>query len=352
MIIEDVSLVVGGQMLRGFQEVNITRSAEQAAIGFGLKCTNPAWHPDAWQLRLGAAVELRASGDLIVKGYIDEYEADHGEAGVHEVRVSGRSKAADCIDCPPARHKTGRVEGKDLLGVAREFDEFGVGFSADVALKPIARVQRNPGESAFATIEREARKQGVLLVGQPDGSIRMTRAGQRRHAGAIAEGQPPIRKFSVRFAETDKRSPVIVKGQRALGADGKALRQEVEEYDPSVQRYRPIILFAEGDATERELKRRAQWQRLRAAGRGISVSVTVAAWRDADGELWEPGRLLAVDLPSERLSQDLAVSAVTFTQNHLGTVAVLTLVDPPALGGKTARGKSDKAYAVPESDLD
>lgn len=352
MTLEEVTLIVGGQVLHGFQEVNVTRSTENAAISFGLKCTNPAWHPDAWALRLGALVELYASGGLLAKGYVDTYEGDHGERDQHEVRITGRSKAADCVDCPPAKHKTGRVEGKDLLGVAKELDEFGIGFTADVALKPIPKVQRRPTDNVFDTLHREATKQGLMLQGQPDGSILITRASEKRHDGALVEGMPPVRSFKVRFSAEGKHSPVVVRGQRAQATDEKGLRQEVQEYDPSVGRYRPIIVFQEGDGTEKDLKRRAEWERLRRSGFGTTVTVSVASWRDDAGLLWEPGRLVAVELPTERLQQDLTLSTVTFTQDHQGTRAELTLVDPRAHGGKKPKGKSDEAYDVKEGDLE
>jgi prophage tail gpP-like protein len=348
---EIVALIVGGRQLSGYQDVNVTRSIEQAAIVFALKATNPAWHADAWALRLGAAVELVSSGSLLAKGYIDNYEAEHNTG--HEVRVSGRSKAADCIDCPPARHRTGRIEGKDLLGVAEEFDEFGVGFSTDIPLQKIPKVQRHPLDTVYQTIEREARAQGLMLAGEPDGSIRITRAGSKRHAGAMVEGGPPIVSYKVRFSADGKFSQVTVRGQAARGTDGRALRQETTEYDPEVGRYRPLQLFIEGDATEKDLKNRAQWERLRRAGAGTVIEITVSTWRDADGVFWEPGRLMAVRLPSERVDQDLTLSSVTFTQNATdGTVAVLTFVDPRTCGGKDPKGESDSAYETEEGSFD
>jgi prophage tail gpP-like protein len=346
MIEEIVTLVVGGKQLMGFQEVNVTRSMEAAAITFGLKATNPAWHEDAWALRLGAEVELYSNGTLLCRGYIDNYEADHGEGASHDVRVSGRSKAADAIDCPPAKHKTGRVEGKTLEEVAKEFDEFGIGYKADVPLKAIPKVQRYPTDSVHDTLEREAREQGLMLMGQPDGSVLITRAGSKRHAGALVEGRPPIKKFGVKFSAEGKFSEVTAKAQRALGTKSKDLREEVKEYDPEVGRYRPLIVFLEGDGTEEDLKTRAQWERLRRQGSGTSVPITTSTWRDEAGEIWEPGRLMAIVLPSERVDQDMTLSSVTFTQNHQGTTASLTFVDPRSHGGKDPKGKSDKAYGA------
>ncbi len=255
--------------------------------------------------------------------------------------IAGRSKAGDAIDCPPTKHKTGLVENKDLLGVAKEFDEFGVGFFTDQTLAKIPMVQHVPGQPFFVTLEREARREALLLTGQPDGRVKITRAGGKRHAGALLEGEPPVKSIKLRLSIKHKRSHIHVRGQKSLGTDKDSLRQEETEQDESVERYRPEILFNEGSDTSRELKRRAKWRQLRRSGSGISIIVCVASWRDADGKLWEPGNLVAVQMPSDKIDQDLAISTVTFNQvvgegEGSGTWADITLVDPRTLGAKSA----------------
>lgn len=340
---EIVTLAVGGKRLKGFQEVNITRSTENATISFALKATNPAWSDDAWALKVGAEVELTANGTLVAKGYIDEYESTEGEGDSKEVSISGRSKSQDFVDCPPAKHKTGRIENKTLVDAAKEFDEFGVGIKTDVAdLRPIPKIQRGPEETAFQTIERYAKAEGVMLVGEPDGSINITRVGQKRHAGVIEHGKKPILRISVKYSAKDKKSPVITKSQSDLGVEDSALRREQKVYDDTVGRYRPAIRFLEREGGDRDVKRRGEWKRLRQHGSGTQVNLSLAGWRDKGGTLWTPGHLVAVSWPAERLDQDLSVSTVTFTQNDKGTIAALTLVEPKSQGGSASSGGGKK----------
>lgn len=348
---EIVSLVVGGKALQGFQGVHITRSAEAAAISFSLRATNPSWTEDAKAVRRGGLVEIRATpdedlgsrggGDLFCTGYVDEYEAETGKGQHREVGIAGRSKAGDAIDCPPAKHKTGLVKDKDLLGVAREFDEFGIGFFTDQTLAKIPMVQHVPGQPFFVTLEREARREALLLTGQPDGRVKITRAGGKRHAGALVEGEAPVTSIKLRLSIKHKRSHIHVRGQKATGTDKDSLSQEETEEDDSVDRYRPEVLFNEGSDTSKELRRRATWQKLRRSGSGISVSVCVASWRDEAGLPWQPGHLIPVRMPSDEIDQDLAIASVTFNQvvgegEGAGTWADLTLVDPRTLGARSA----------------
>lgn len=344
MVSEDVSLTVDGYRLRGFQDCNVTRSAEEAAITFALKCSNPSWSAEAQILKRGAIVRLEANGTLLCTGPIDDYDSSYGERESREVTVNGRSKGADAIDCPPAKHKTGRIENKTLLDAAKELDEFGVDFRADVPLKTIRKIQREPGHSVFETLEHYAKAEGILLVGQPDGGILLTRAGTKRHAGRIALGAPGVIKISVKFSAKGKNGSVEARGQSHDGADLKALRKTQTVYDPDAGRYRPAIVYAERDLVDTELKRRADWKRVRQQGSSVSATVTLAGWRDEAGEFWTPGKLIAVTVEPEGLDQDLAVSSVTFNQSAKETKTELTLVDPKSLGGKSANGKSAKGY--------
>lgn len=358
---EIVTLVVDGHALQGWQTVEVTRSAEAAAVSFGLRATNPAWSAEARSLRRGKLVELYTTpdtgqgmgsftgGDLLCKGYVDDYEVEIGEHGHRDVGVSGRSKAGDAIDCPPARHKTGYVKDKDLKGVAEAFDEWGIGFAIKgVRLKKIPLVQLVPGQSMFRVLEREARRLGVLLSGQPDGSVTIQRAGSDRHGGGLVEGFAPLRKIKLKYSIQHKRSEILVRGQTALGVGEEALRQEQRVKDRTVGRHRPHILFNEGSNTAKELKRRAQWEQLRRSGSGISANVSVSTWRDDAGRLWDPPRLVPLSVPSEDLDTDLALSTVVFRQgvgegDAGGTLADLTLVDPRTLGGKAGGGAGNGA---------
>lgn len=353
-ISEDVTLEVDGLRLRGFQEVNVTRSMNDATIAYGLRVTNPGWSKEAFAVRFAREVTLRAGTDLLCRGLVDDYESET-EEDKREVRISGKSKGALAARHPPVKHKTGRVENKDLIGVAKEFTETGVEWRSDVALPPLPMVQRHPADTVFDTIERYARPLGVMLMGQPDGSILLTRGSDKRHAGELAEGTRPVTRVRIKLSQKNKASPSVVRNQRRMGVSPKELRDEQTVFDPSVGEFRPAIIFGETDQDQRAAKNRGEWQRLRqGASGGLSATISVAGWRDEAGVLWEPGRLVFLRLPSERIEQDMRVESVTFTQSlQDGTTAELVLVDPNTTGAKSKSGqagvkrnKSDTRYGV------
>lgn len=346
---EVVTLEVDGFALQGWQSVAVTWSADAVALSFELAATNPGWSAEARRLRRSRQVDLyttpdgevgrfdQAGGDLLCAGYVDEYSASLGPGASHSVSLAGRSKTADAVDSEPANHETGSVENKDLVGVAQALDEWGLVFRADRALAKIPEVQRVPGESMFATLEREARRQGLLLIGQPDGSVLITSGAAGRHAGGLVEGQSPLEAFRLSDSMRLSFSEVIVRGQQAIGTEEENLSQEERAQNDGYGRHRPLIIYNEGSNSPEELKARAEWELARRNGARLSILAKVATWRDESGALWTPRRLVAFVSPSEEIDTDLAIQSVTFNQQvgegeGSGTWADLTLVYPEALG--------------------
>lgn len=350
---EIVTLTVDGQVMIGWQDVSLNRSQESAEISFNLGATNPSWSDEAKRLRHGSEVEIRTSaaggrarpgrGDLLCAGHITGYGAKY--AKTKQVTIEGKSKSADAVDCHPVKHKTGRFENKTLLDIAKELDEVRCGFKTDQKLDTIAKVQRQPHDTIFQTLEREARRLGLMLSGQPDGSINITRAGTKRHAGALILGQSPVEEMDVKIKCGEKYSHYVARGQRSKGVGKDNLRQEETERDGSVKRNRPLLIIPEGDWSKKELKKRLRWERLRRASFGTTISVKVATWRDEAGQLWEPGRLMAIVNEAEDIDGDYALQTANLRQGQQeGTVAYLTFVDPKAAGGKDGTDKSDGVF--------
>lgn len=352
MTIESVSVRFNGQSYYGWTDVEVDAGAAKAARSFTVKVTEPGGANESpWIFPPGAAVDVMAREDLLVRGYVDDYAPEMSEKS-HSITVSGRGKGQDFIDCSPYRHATGRIEDKDLLGIAQELDEFGVGISSEISgLEKIPWTQVRQGESAFEHVARLAQAQGVLLTGQADGSIKLMRAGQKRHAGALVQGQN-IEKGSAKLSMAGRHSKIKVKGQSATGTGKGSTRIAAEATDENVPRHRPKVIIAEGETDNKRAKKRAKWEASRRAGESTTASLTVFGWRDEAGVLWEPNRLVYVSAPFLRLEQDLAIKNVKFCQGHGSkTVAHLSLCDPRALGGKKpGKTKSDQNWEAPEDD--
>lgn len=348
--LEDVVIVADGKEFPWWQSISVTYGAEQASR----TCSLPVSDPGAlvrgsdWPLMPDTPCEVYASGDLVLTGYVRDFDPSHDEerwAGT----VSIVSRSIDAVEASVV-HPTGIANSMDLLQIGRAFDDVGVGWVSDETLPAEPRHQLIPGESNWESVERRARSSGVLIYDEPDGRLRLATKPTGRHAGGLKLGVNIVR-GSGHLTSAGRFDPVKVRGQSTRGHGSGALRIEAEARDTGVPRRRPIVLIHEGEATTDRLKKRAEWHARRAAGRSRSATITTAGWRDEGGALWTSNWIAALDDPRVFLNQDMTISSVTLQQDpdseRDGTIAVLSLVDPRALGGEDPKGDSADVWAAP-----
>ncbi len=124
----------------------------------------------------------------MLTGYIDNYLSEVG-ADRHAVRVTGRSKTEDIVDCTPDI-KGGQFAGYKLDAIARAIASL---FKIDVVVQtdvvepfPDATIERH--ETGFAFLERLCRLRSVLATDDEQGRLVLTRAGNDRTHDALLQG--------------------------------------------------------------------------------------------------------------------------------------------------------------------
>jgi prophage tail gpP-like protein len=347
---EIVSVLVSGTYYTAWEQVTVEASVQdacrsctlRAAASIGKSATHAVF-------QVGAQIVVLASGAIIFTGYIDHRRPYLGRDSAY-LTISARSKGQDAVDCS-AVHKTGRFEKKTALEIAQELDELKIGFKSTAKLEKIPHFQLQPGETLFRAVERAARDEGVTLAGQADGGITFMRAGEnaKRQAGALIEGIN-IHEASADFDGSNRFSEVMARGQSYDGHGKDALEMEEKVSDGGLGRKRPLILVQDGNTDKKRLKKRAENRRDKAAGNSTRATITVIGWRDQSGALWEPGRKVWTQSPFLGLAQDMLIEKVDYRQEggvDTGTIAVLSLVDPRAHGGKAGKGaKSSSEWGL------
>jgi prophage tail gpP-like protein len=348
---EVITVVAGGKRYSAWTRVQISAAMNEAARSFRLEVAAEAGAiATAWTFKAGTLIEIYAGSDLICKGYVDEYNPSLSK-DTAQVNIAGRSKSADLIDSS-AEHKTGRFDKKNLQEIGKELDQAGVGITTDQSLEQIEFYQITQGESVFRVLEKQARSQGLTLMGEADGSLKITKAGTKRHAGAIIEGVNLL-SGEANHNFSNRHSKYIVKGQKASGSGAQSLEIEAIARDAGVGRNRPIIIIQDDDTTKDKAKKRAKGRRDRAAGASLKASITMQGWRDDSGELWQPNRLIWVQSPFLYITQDMLIESIAFGQDSGGTTAKLSLVDPRTYGGKTSKAaKSGEAWKQDDSEAE
>ena len=326
-------LKIDGTFYGGWKSMRATRSIEQMAGAFELEVTD-RWpgQPAANPIRPGQACQLLLDGNPVITGYVDTVMADY-DAGQHSIRISGRDKTADLVDCS-AIHKSGQWHNVKLDQLARDLIKpFGIALvvEADIGAA-FSSWNIQEGESVFECLERAARMRALLLTSNAEGNLVITRAGQSRVDVVLAEGKN-IKAARAEFSWKDRFSRYTAKGQGRLGADG-----ETEHAAPAgtvvdeiVTRHRPLIVLAESHSQNATLRDRAEWERNVRRGRSARGSITVQGWTSDGKSLWQPNTLASVTSPLLWLpdTAEMLIVGCTYSLDDMsGTLTELAIARP------------------------
>lgn len=340
---EVVTLVVGGMPYTAWKSMSVKYTFGSQEITFEIVASDEA--PDlmsnAWRFEPGTPCQLLATGTLLVDGFINDLDIHFNEQA-HELRVAGRSKSQDAVDCS-VDHGTHEWKKKSLDQIANDTGN-NTRFRATEKLPPIDVVRANPGEKVAKFVDRHARSHGVFATAQRDGTVAIGKGGKERHAGAIVEGIN-LKRARVKFSDRDRHEKVKVKSQRAKGHGKANTRIKEEATDGGARKGRVLRFMPDHHMDKGRAKTRAEQARDKRIGESVHFNATLVGFRDEGGELWTVGKLVFCETVLGHLSEDLAINTVELSQNdHIGTISTLELCHPSALGGKGA-GKSRSAKA-------
>ena len=348
MALETLSITVEGRPLVEWRAFRLSVSVNEAVRTAAVTLHVP---PQGTSPKPGDKVTVKAGGDLLLTGYVRDFSPSFAEQE-WSGSVTFVSRTIDATECSIV-HGTGLAKGKDIGGIAKEFDSCGVGGEVVGSFEVHEKHQINPGETLYQTLEPLAFADGALIHDTAEGKLKITAKPDGDHAGGLEQGLNIVRAEAT-FSEEGRFNPVTIRGQQSRGSTKEALRPEAGAADGSVSRYRPKIMLLDTEATSGKMKRAAEWQARRGAGKGASARIDVKGWRDRDGKLWTPNFHVYVKAPRIYLDQMMAIESVVFDQDMEGegTMARLVVVDPRALGGKSSGGKSGAGWAAPEPRAD
>ena len=116
---EDVTLIVGTQTVSGWTSIRISRGIERLPSDFDIKLTEK--YPGAVRnviVQPGMTCVVKIGTDIVLTGYVDKYIPEI-ESENHSIRVTGRSKCQDLVDCS-ALWPGGQIQSTDALDIAQK----------------------------------------------------------------------------------------------------------------------------------------------------------------------------------------------------------------------------------------
>lgn len=341
----DLVLVVNGQRYAGWNSVSVTRAMDAASGAFGVDLFEKWEGQDQpWPIVPQDECAVLLDGEAVITGYVDKFTPSYDQ-GSHTISIQGRDKTGDLVDCS-AMHSPSQWSNITLLAFAKIVAApFGITVTAEVDTgAPFASIKLQEGESPVEAINRYALQRGLLIMPDGLGGLVITRAGTIKCHDALVQGEN-IKSAGGSIDSSQRFSVYVAKAQAAYSADSDSEGEahiEGSIPDPGVKRYRPMVIMAEAGGTDGSAKDRAQWEANTRIGKGTTCNAVVVGWRQSNGDLWVPNRLVHVRSPWLRIDGDMLIRQVTYSKTiEGGTTATLDMVSPQAYSPEPP--KPDKA---------
>jgi len=341
-----LTLQVGNQQLSGWQRVQVVRSMDSVPASFDIQVTEKYPNTADVDLQAGQPCTVTIGGDLVLTGYVDAYTAEVN-ASTHTVRITGRSKSQDLVDCSAfigdRDAPSFQVKSGTALSIAQAIAKpYGVtiqSMAGDGA--SVLQFNINLGETCWEIIDRLIRVSGFVAYDMPDGSLMLARAGTDKMASGFAIGQN-IEQANISYSMSGRFSDyqgeflaVVTYGVGGQLTDSSA---GPVQHDQGVPRFRKRFVVSEQMSDGISLAaQRALWERNHNYGRSQMFNVTCDSWRDSAGKLWAPNHLAPISAAVLKLADaSWVIGGVTYTRNEDGQHATLILMPVEAFSVEPA----------------
>lgn len=296
-----VRVRVRGKDFQGWQQSEIERSLETIAGTFQIPITYD-WRA-APVIARQDPVQVLVGEQVVISGYCLAAEPFYTATEVG-LRIIGRDRSGDLVRSS-ALAGTGQWRGATLETIARDLlQPFGLGVQSDVATAPIADFKLSHGETVLDALARAARLCGVLVMRSDSGGVLLTRAGKARCpwpivGGTIAKTRAaPARVISMDGMGTDENRfsvyTAFAQGETDSAADFEAARTlKARATDPEILRHLPLVINADGQRTQAELKALVEHTARVRRGQAYGLRYKLEGWL-VDGKPWPLNARVAI----------------------------------------------------------
>ena len=333
---DTVTLVVRNVAWGGWKSVRVTRGVERCPSDFDLLVTEKFPSAANIDIRPFDSCQLYAGPDLLIDGYVDRYAAGFSTTG-HNVRIMGRSRCEDIVDCS-AVIAGAQISGASALALAQDLAApYGIKVTSLAGAGPaIPLFNVELSETPYEIIERITRYAALLAYDGPDGNLILAQAGGGgAHSSGFQQGVN-IQAADVTFTADERFSKYLavlmtVDRLHDIGTQGNLIATVL---DDTVPRFRQMVIASEQLVNGQSLAvARANWEKARRIGRSQALTCTVDTWRDSKGKLWTPNATAPVYVPKLKLApkDSWVIGEVSFIEDAQGgKVADVTLMPPAA----------------------
>lgn len=208
---------------------------------------------------------------------------------------------------------------------AYEYDSNGKAVLAE-ATDPLPRIEQDLDQTDADFLSELAKQKGFLLTSLPDGNLLLCRANTAdKPVVALRQGEYPLIDGSASFDGSKRFSKWMAFTEETDKPGINAY--ETDQYIPVTRGF----VFGAKETKESNIRTAIKWRMSKSIAESCAVSVSVAGWRNAEGELWRENMKLTLYLPQAFIfkeTQYITESVELTKDENGGDMANLQLVIP------------------------
>lgn len=340
----EIIVKIGGKKFSGWQAITVSQSMQHLVGTFAIRYTDRYPSIERFSFGMGDECIIEVNGNRLITGYIEEIDTRFTSTD-HQLEVRGRDKICDLVDCTYWQDGKTIGEWKDQSALSI-IEALCSPFLIDVEVDDTATMavqkniggdngwRTNKGDTITDSLLRICRACQVLPISYGDGKLTLTRAKTDKATTSLSIGDN-ILSASLVQSDLERYSDYVVLGQDS-GDDFKELIDHVQSngnyQDPLIinrNRFRPVLLLADGKVSSGDCEKRAKWESETRAGKSRIYGCTVAGWLQKSGDIWALNSIAKVKDEVNGVTENLLISRITFKSDDInGTKTDITLMHP------------------------
>lgn len=298
--------------------------------------------------RPGLECEIEIDGRIIAVAHFDAVSIN--DTNGHVYTYIGRDRAGDLVDCS-AVFSNGGFERSNIKleeavkDVLKPFN-MPLTISGDTG-KAFDKVSITPGDTVFSFIDQLCKYRSLFPLSDGVGGLVITDVSDIRSGGHLTEGEN-VKTRTGMIDHRERFSEITIKGQadaaQHASADAETLSgSQGKAFDSGITRHRPLIIQAEREGFDLDMKSRAEWEVRHRRFNGTRVTYTVVGCEAAEGEFWKINTLVPVKDPKLGLARDMLISGLTILRDEQGTTSQVSVAASEAYDVPATREPEDNS---------
>lgn len=195
------------------------------------------------------------------------------------------------------------------------------------------RITLQPSENILQFLIGLAKQRNMIVGNDANGRLIFFRSESPVNMGTLHQGAQPLIGITPQFNPQAYHSHITGMSQSTATTTGQASTVVNPHLQTSI---RPLN-FAGNDTENANIKSAAEARAGRMFADAVNYTAQVEGWRNADGEVWSPGKTLSVLAPDAMIytETELLIRSVSLSRSkELGDRASIDLILPEAFRGE------------------